>query len=97
MPGDELQELFEAVREACPAGTWSRGVELARGGAVSTESEDAGEVVLRVEGRTGLPISVVEAPLRALVDEDLLLWDELGVRATALGRRFLDTVIGRLL
>jgi superfamily II DNA or RNA helicase len=51
---DDLQELFEAVRAACPAGTWSRGVELARGGAVSAECEDADEVVLRVEGRTGL-------------------------------------------
>jgi len=49
-----LQELFEAVREECSRGTWSRGVELARAGAVSGEREAAGEIVLRVAERGGL-------------------------------------------
>lgn len=30
----EVEELFLAVREACTAQQWSRGVELSRAGAV---------------------------------------------------------------
>ncbi len=40
--------LYEAVREEAARGVWSRGVELARAEAVSLESEQDGETVLRV-------------------------------------------------
>jgi len=51
---DPVQTTFEAVRSACSAGTWSRGVELAREGAVSGERDDGDEVALRVSTRGGL-------------------------------------------
>ncbi len=50
----ELDELFGAVREACGAATWSRGVEVARAGIVRGESESAGEIAVRVAVRGGL-------------------------------------------
>ncbi len=50
----DLQELFDAVRDACSRGTWSSGVELARAGAVSGESDSGAEVTLRVSTRGGL-------------------------------------------
>ena len=50
----EVQDLFDAVREACSAGVWSRGVEFARSGKVHGEREDAGEVFFRVATRGGL-------------------------------------------
>ncbi|MCA9659281.1 MAG: hypothetical protein KC486_13125, partial [Myxococcales bacterium] len=40
--------LFAAVRRACSPRTWSRGVELARAGAVIGERQDDDELVLRV-------------------------------------------------
>ncbi len=43
-----MERLFRAVREACPAGTWSRGVELARREAVRGEKAGGDEIVLRV-------------------------------------------------
>jgi len=43
-----LRELLTAVREQCSTVTWSEGVELARSHAVVWESEDDGEVCLRV-------------------------------------------------
>jgi len=49
-----LEELFEAVREACPPAVWSRGVQLARSEAVSGESLSSDEAVLRVATRGGL-------------------------------------------
>jgi superfamily II DNA or RNA helicase len=49
-----LQELFDAVREACSRSTWSSGVELVRAGAVSGETAGAAEVTLRVSTRGGL-------------------------------------------
>jgi superfamily II DNA or RNA helicase len=49
-----VQPVFEAVRAACSASLWSRGVELARAGAVSGERDDGEEVVLRVSTRGGL-------------------------------------------
>ena len=45
-----MPELFEAVREACPRPVWSRGVELARAGAVSLARVEGGELSLRVAG-----------------------------------------------
>ena len=41
----ELQPLFEAIRAACSAGSWSRGVELARADAVSGEVDDGSEML----------------------------------------------------
>jgi superfamily II DNA or RNA helicase len=49
-----VQPVFDAVRAACSASLWSRGVELARAGAVSGERDDGDEVVLRVSTRGGL-------------------------------------------
>jgi superfamily II DNA or RNA helicase len=44
-----VRALFEAVREACGPAVWSRGGELARGGAVRRDDAQApGELVLRV-------------------------------------------------
>jgi superfamily II DNA or RNA helicase len=51
---DTIQELFEAVRSACSAGAWSRGVELVRAEAVTGEADDDGEISLRVSTRGGL-------------------------------------------
>jgi superfamily II DNA or RNA helicase len=48
-----MDELFEAVREECDSAVWSRGVELARRGAVSGESRSDGEHVFRVLLRAG--------------------------------------------
>ncbi len=50
----ELEELFEAVRSACSAATWSRGVELVRAEAVSGEAGSGDEIALRVATRGGL-------------------------------------------
>lgn len=54
-------QLLDAVRQACPSGLWSQGVKLARQGAVSQESEAAGEIVLRVaiSGRAVAPTVVL--------------------------------------
>lgn len=43
-----VKSLLAAIREACSAGTWSRGVELARSGAVIGEADEGDEIVLRV-------------------------------------------------
>jgi superfamily II DNA or RNA helicase len=51
---DGLQDLFAAIREACDKSTWSRGVGLARSGAVSGERDEGTEVVLRISTRGGL-------------------------------------------
>lgn len=51
---EEVQELFDAVREASSAGVWSRGVEFARGDKVHGEREDADEVFFRVATRGGM-------------------------------------------
>ncbi len=45
------------------------------------------------ESRTGLAFSTVENRVGELVARELLLCDQRGIRATALGRRFLDSVI----
>lgn len=45
-----MQELFETVREEASRGTWTQGVELARGGAVVAERSASDEVVVRVRG-----------------------------------------------
>ncbi len=43
-----MKSLFDAVRELAPPEAWSKGVTLARAGAVSIESRDEEEVALRV-------------------------------------------------
>ena len=43
--------------------------------------------------RTGLDVAVIEARLRQLQERGLLISDDRGVRASPLGRRFLDTVV----
>jgi hypothetical protein len=43
-----IDETFKAIRQACPANTWSRAVELVRASAVAGVSEDAEEIVCRV-------------------------------------------------
>ena len=48
-----MDELFEAVRDACDRAVWSRGVELVRKGAVQAQTSSETEVVMRVEGRAG--------------------------------------------
>ncbi len=49
-----IQELFEAIRSAAGSAAWSRGVELVRAAAVSGESDEDGEIALRVSTRGGL-------------------------------------------
>ncbi|MBW2275047.1 MAG: DEAD/DEAH box helicase [Deltaproteobacteria bacterium] len=49
-----MQEFLKAVREACGAAVWSRGVELARANAVLGEREENGEVALRVSTKGGM-------------------------------------------
>jgi superfamily II DNA or RNA helicase len=49
-----MDELFERVREEATRATWSAGVQLARAGAVSGESRDGSEQILRISQRQGL-------------------------------------------
>jgi superfamily II DNA or RNA helicase len=49
-----IQALFEAIRESCSTGAWSRGVELTRTDSVSGERSDAGAVAMRISTRGGL-------------------------------------------
>lgn len=45
------------------------------------------------EARTGLDLAVIEPQLLKLQERELLVCDHRGIRASALGRRFLDSVI----
>ena len=49
-----MQALFDAVRQRASRAAWSRGVELARAGAVQGERESPSEVVLRVRPPAGV-------------------------------------------
>lgn len=60
-----MQELFDAVREACTAAIWSRGVQLSRAGAVVAERSNKDEIELRVTTRQGLV-----SPLVVLYPDD---------------------------
>jgi len=51
---DAIQSIFEAIQEDCSRQIWSRGVELARGDAVSIEERDELEIALCVSTRGGL-------------------------------------------
>jgi hypothetical protein len=65
MTGRMQDELFKAIRAACPPAVWSRGVELARQDAVTGDHEDAAEIRLRVQNPdTGL------SPVVTLYPED---------------------------
>lgn len=52
---DGMDGIFQEVREAASPRTWSRGVQLARGGAVAEERADGDEVVLWIAPRQGQP------------------------------------------
>jgi len=62
-----VEELFAAVREACSATTWSRGVELARGNAVVGQKTRGDEVTLSVRAKAG---AVAPTVLLYLEDEE---------------------------
>ena len=63
-----MEALFRAVREACTAAAWSRGVQLVRAGAVVGLRERDGEIELRVTAPgTTLAVPVYLTP----DDEDL--------------------------
>ncbi len=49
-----IDSLFQEVRGACSAATWSRGVELVRADAVSGEPGESDEIALRISTRGGL-------------------------------------------
>ena len=49
-----MDSIFEAVRAACSATDWSRGVELTRSGAVTVERVDEEEAVFLVSQRSGM-------------------------------------------
>lgn len=61
-----MKSLLAAIRDACSAGTWSRGVQLARTGAVVGEADDGDEVVLRVT----LPGAVASPQVVLFPDDD---------------------------
>ncbi len=49
-----MQSFFEIIQEACTRPLWSRGVQLARAGAVSIEERRGSEITLCVATRGGL-------------------------------------------
>ena len=49
-----MQALFEAIRRACNANAWSRGVELVRADAVTGDRADDEEIVLKVTAQESL-------------------------------------------
>jgi superfamily II DNA or RNA helicase len=59
----EIAKLAASLRRACKAGVWSAGVNLVRAGAVTVESQNDEEIVLRVraQGRA-VPAQVVLYP-----------------------------------
>jgi len=62
-----MKEIFEAVRSACPAPVWSRGVQLSRADAVRAEPrEEDGEISFRVRSKQRLV-----SPIATLYVEEL--------------------------
>ncbi len=61
-----MQSLFDAVRKACGAASWSRGVELVRADAVLGESAGADEIVVRITMREGM----ISRTVRLFLDDD---------------------------
>lgn len=64
---NDMQALLDAVRAACSGPVWSRGVELARVGAVFAEEDDEERVTLRVRTKGGLVCPVTLFPRRIRV------------------------------
>ena len=64
-----MEELLREIRQSCSAPTWSRGVELARSGAVVGVADRGDEVELRVTMKGG-----VISPLVSLFPDELE-WD----------------------
>jgi len=48
-----MKKLLEMIRSRCRRGTWSRGTQLARAGAVATMRTDPDSVALRVSAKDG--------------------------------------------
>jgi superfamily II DNA or RNA helicase len=61
-----MDELFQTIRESCSARTWSRGVELARGGGVVLLRRDDREAQLRVS----VPGQATSPTVTLLLDEE---------------------------
>ena len=61
-----MESLLAAIRKACVPNTWSRGVELARSGAVVLVAREPREVELRVTTKGGMIAPVVTL----FLDED---------------------------
>ena len=61
-----MEELLREIRQSCSAPTWSRGVELARSGAVVGVADRGDEVELRVTMKGG-----VISPLVSLFPDEL--------------------------
>jgi superfamily II DNA or RNA helicase len=62
MPSD-IDKVLASLRRACKAGVWSSGVNLVRAGAVTVESRNHEEVVLRVKAQgRAVPAQVVIYP-----------------------------------
>lgn len=64
--GVAVQSLFDAVREACSAAQWSRGIEMVRSGAVRGERARDDEVALRVATKGG----VISRNVTLYLDDD---------------------------
>ncbi len=60
-----IDDLLAAIRDSCSPGTWSRGVQLARGNSVVGEEDDGDEIALRVATKGGLV-----SPLVVLFPDD---------------------------
>ena len=57
-----MESLLAAIRKACSASTWSRGVELARSDAVMLQERGKSELEFRVATKGGMvaPIGVID-------------------------------------
>jgi hypothetical protein len=58
-------EIFAAIRERCPTGAWSKGVTLARHGAVSLESVGDDEI----QGRVAIPGSPLTPSITLFLED----------------------------
>jgi hypothetical protein len=87
----DLAKILASLRRACKPGVWSSGVNLVRAGAVTVESRNDEEIVLRVraQGRA-VPAQVVLYPTEDEWDCDcpgrLRPCDHLAASAIALGQ-----------
>ncbi|WP_222428751.1 radical SAM family heme chaperone HemW [Denitratisoma sp. DHT3] len=84
--GDFVQERREVSRTELPFEFLMNALRLSDGFAPALFAE-----------RTGLPLAVIEAPLRAAQAEGLLHLATDRIRPTAMGRRYLNTLLQRFL